>query len=140
MSGGLSVGALEALADAWSKFLGAIRLTGRVLHPLPGLSSSPHSHPDIVSDVLGRISSVTGFAPGGVWGVVGAREVAAHQSSGNESNVSGIVVFSGVGRRLPCDRDVRQLDGSGLRQLAGQDGLLFPLPVGQPAFEVDGDY
>ena len=63
--GGLSVGALEALADDWSKFLGAIHLAGRVSHPLPGLSSSPLSHPDIVSDLPGRISSATGLAPGG---------------------------------------------------------------------------
>ena len=60
----MSVGALEALADTWSKFLVAICLTGRVPHPLPGLSSSPLSHPDIVSDVPDRISWVTGFASG----------------------------------------------------------------------------
>ena len=60
----LSVGALEALADNWSRFLGAVRLAGWLSHPLPGLSSSPLSLPDIVSNVPGRISSVTGLAPG----------------------------------------------------------------------------
>ena len=49
--GRMSVGALEAPADNWSRFLGAVRLAGRISHPLPGLSSSPLSHPDIVSDV-----------------------------------------------------------------------------------------
>ena len=60
----MSISALEALAVNWSKFLGAIRLAGRLSHPLPGLSSSPLSHPDIVSDAPGRIS-VTGLAPAG---------------------------------------------------------------------------
>ena len=67
---GLSVSALEALADSWSRFLGAVRLAGRVSHPLPGFSSSPLSHPDIVSDIPGWISSITGLAPGGCEDVV----------------------------------------------------------------------
>ena len=66
----MSVGALEALAGNWSEFLGTLRLAGRLSHPLPGLSSSPLSHTDIVSDVPGRISSVTGVAPGGQEDVV----------------------------------------------------------------------
>ena len=70
--------------------------------------------------------------------MVRAGEIAEHQSSGNEGNVSGIAVFSGVGRRSPCDRDVQQLDGGGLRQQAGRDGLPFPLLVGQLASEMDG--
>ena len=92
--------------------------------------------------VLGHVSVGVGRTPprsDGVRGVVGTREVAAHQSSGNEGNVSGIAVFSGVGHRSPCDRVVQQLDGSGLRQQAGRDGLPFPFPVGQPASEVGGD-
>ena len=74
-----------------------------------------------------------------VWGVVGVGEVAAHQSSQNEGSVSGIAIISGVGRRSPCDSDVWQLDSCGLRQQAGRDGLLFPLLVGQPSCEVDGE-
>ena len=74
-----------------------------------------------------------------VRGVFGAGEVAAHQSSRNEGIVSGIAVISRVGHRSPCDRNVRQLDGGGLRQQAGWDGLPFPLLVGQPASEVDGE-
>ena len=50
-----------------------------------------------------------------------------------------VAVISGVGRWLMCDRDVRQLDGDGLRQQAGRDGFLFPFLVGQPASEVGGE-
>ena len=60
----MSVGALEALADNWSRFLGAICPAGWIPHPLPGFSSSPLSHPDVVSDISGRISLITGLAPG----------------------------------------------------------------------------
>ena len=62
---GLPVRALEALASYWSRVLGAVCPEGRMPHPLQGLSSSLHSHPDIVSNMSGRISSVTGLAPGG---------------------------------------------------------------------------
>ena len=62
---GVSVGALEALAHNWNRFLSAICPAGRIPHPLPGLYSSPLSHPDIASDASGRISSITGLAPGG---------------------------------------------------------------------------
>ena len=71
-------------------------------------------------------------------GVVGA-DVASHQSFRNEGDVSGIAVISGGGRRSSCDRYVRQLDGCGLCQQAGQNGVLFPLLVGrQSPSEVDG--
>ena len=79
--------------------------------------------------VLGRVSVGVGrtlLRPGNVRGVVRAGEVAAHQSSRNEGIVSGIAVISGVGRRSPGDRDVRQLDGCGLHQQAGRDGFPFP--------------
>ena len=58
-------GCLEVLAVNWSEFLGAICLVGQLSHPLPRLSSSPLSHPDIISDVPDKISSVTGLVPGG---------------------------------------------------------------------------
>ena len=53
-----------ALAGYWGRVLGTVRLLGRVLHPLPGLSSSPRSNPVIVPDAPVRISSITGFGPG----------------------------------------------------------------------------
>ena len=60
----MSVSALEALADNWSRILGGVCPEGRIPHPLQGFHSSPRSHPDIVSDLSDRIS-VTGLAPGG---------------------------------------------------------------------------
>ena len=51
-----------------------------------------------------------------VRGVVGEGEVVTHQSSRDEGNVSGIAIISGGGHRSSRDRDVRQLDGCGLRQ------------------------
>ena len=59
--GGLFFSALELLIDNWSRFLGAVCLARRISHPLPGLSSSPLLHPDIVSAVPDR---VTGLVPG----------------------------------------------------------------------------
>ena len=56
----LPVSALEALAGSWSRILGAVRPEGRMPHPLQGFSS-PCSHPDIISDISGRISSVSGL-------------------------------------------------------------------------------
>ena len=61
----MPVSTLEALADNWSRFLGAVRLAGWIWHPLTGLSSSLLSHHNIVSDAPDRISSITGLAPGG---------------------------------------------------------------------------
>ena len=46
------------------------------MHPHPGFSSSPRPHPGVVSDLLGRVSSVTGSAPRGrddVQGCLGVR-------------------------------------------------------------------
>ena len=71
--------------------------------------------------------------------MVGGGEVAAHQSSRNEGDVSGIAIISGGGRRSSCDLDVRQLDGYGVRQQAGRDGLPLPLLIGESASEVDGE-
>ena len=55
---------VSALAGYWSRVLGTVRSAGQVSHPLPGLSASLRSHPDIVSDVSVRIASVTGSGPG----------------------------------------------------------------------------
>ena len=60
--GGLPGSALEAVAGNRSGVLGGDRSLGRLLCPLPGFSSSPISHPGIVSDVPGRLSSVSSLA------------------------------------------------------------------------------
>ena len=70
------------------------------------------------SPVLGRVSVGVGSTPPRsfrVRGVVGGGEVVTHQPLRDEGNVSSIAVISGGGRRLSGDRDVRQLDGCGLR-------------------------
>ena len=89
--------------------------------------------------VFGRISVGVGHTPRlcRVRGVVRAGEVVAHQSSRNEGNVFGIAVISGDGHWSSCDRNVRQLDGCGLRQQAGRDGVSLPLLVGQLPSELD---
>ena len=71
--------------------------------------------------------------------MVGAGEVATHQSSRDEGSVFGIAVISGGGHQSSLDRDVRQLDGCGLRQQAGWDSVPLPLLVGQSPSEVEGE-
>ena len=54
--------ALEAVAGNRSRDLGGDHSPGRLPCSLPGLSSSPFSHPGIVSDVPGRLSSGSSLA------------------------------------------------------------------------------
>ena len=54
--------ALETVAGDRSRVLGGDCSSGRLPGSLPGLSSSPFSHPGIVSDVLGRLSSGSSLA------------------------------------------------------------------------------
>ena len=61
----MPVPALEAVAGDWSKDLGGDRSSGRLPHPVHGLSSSPSSHTGIVSDVPGRLSSGSSLAARG---------------------------------------------------------------------------
>ena len=53
------------MAGNWSRDLGGDRSPGRLSCPLQGLSSSPISHPCIVSDVPGRLSSGSSLAARG---------------------------------------------------------------------------
>ena len=57
--------ALEAVAGDRSGVLGSDRSPGRLPCSLHGLSSSPFSHPGIVSDVPGRLSSGSSLAARG---------------------------------------------------------------------------
>ena len=54
--------ALEAVAGDRSRVLGGDHSPGRLPGSLPGLYSSPFSHPGIVSDVPGRLSSGSSLA------------------------------------------------------------------------------
>ena len=53
------------MAGNRSEVLGGDRSPGWLSCPLPGLSSSPVSHPGIVSDVLGRLSSCSSLSARG---------------------------------------------------------------------------
>ena len=72
--------------------------------------------------VFGRVFVGVGCSPPRskrVRGVVRPGEVVAHQSSRNEGPLSGSSGFSRRCSRSPCDRDVRQLHGCGVRQQTG---------------------
>ena len=72
--------------------------------------------------VFGRVFVGLGCSPPRskrVRGVVRPGEVVAHQSSRNEGPLPGPSGFSGGCSRSPCDRDVRQLHGCGVRQQTG---------------------
>ena len=64
-SWGVPGSALEAVAGSRSRVLGGVRSPGRLPCSLPGLSSSPISHPGIVSDVPGRLSLGSSLAARG---------------------------------------------------------------------------
>ena len=67
-------------------------------------------------------------------------EVVAHQSSRNEGPLSGSSGVSRRGQRSPCDRDVRQLHGCGVRQQTGGHGFPGPMFVDQPPSKMDGEF
>ena len=73
-----------------------------------------------------------------VRGVVRPGEVVAHQSSRNEGPVPGPSSLSRRCSRSPCDRDVRQLHGCGVRQQTGGHGVEASVFVDQPPSEMDG--
>ena len=76
--------------------------------------------------VFGRVFVGLGCSPPRskrVRGVVRPGEVVAHQSSRNEGPLPGSSGFSRRCSRSPCDRDVRQLHGCGVRQQTGGHGV-----------------
>ena len=93
--------------------------------------------------VFGRVFVGVGCSPPRskrVRGVVRPGEVVAHQSSRNEGPLSGSSGFSRRCSRSPCDRDVRQLHGCGVRQQTGGHGVQVPVFVDQPPSEMDGEF
>ena len=92
--------------------------------------------------VFGRVFVGMGCSPPRskrVRGVV-RPEVVAHQSSRNEGPLSGSSGFSRRCSRSPCDCDVRQLHGCGVRQQTGGHGFQVPVFVDQPPSEMDGEF
>ena len=91
--------------------------------------------------VFGRVFVGLGCSPPRskrVRGVVRPGEVVAHQSSRNEGHVLGPSSLSRSCLRSPCDRDVRQLHGCGVRQQTGGHGVEASVFVDQPPSEMDG--
>ena len=95
------------------------------------------------SPVFGRVFVGVGRSPSRskrVRGVVRPGKVAAHQSSRNEGPVPGSSGISGRCHRSPCDSDVRQLDGSGVRQQTRGHGFPGPVFADQPPSEMDREF
>ena len=95
------------------------------------------------SPVFGRVFVGVGCSPPRskrVRGVVRPGKVAAHQSSRNEGPVPGSSGISRRCQRSPCDRDVRQLHGCGVRQQTGGHGFPGPVFVDQPPSEMNGEF
>ena len=93
--------------------------------------------------VFGRVFVGVGCSPPRskrVRGVVRPGEVVARQPSRNEGPLSGSSGFSRSCSRPPCDRDVRQLHGCGVRQQTGGHGVQVPMFVDQPPSEMDGEF
>ena len=91
--------------------------------------------------VFGRVFVGLGCSPPRskrVRGVVRPGEVVAHQSSRNEGPFPGPSGFSRRCSWSPCDRDVRQLHGCGVRQQTGGHGVEASVFVDQPPSEMDG--
>ena len=91
--------------------------------------------------VFGRVFVGVGCSPPRskrVRGVVRPGEVVAHQSSRNEGPLPGPSSLSRSCSRSPCDRDVRQLHGCGVRQQTGRHGVQASMFVDQPPSEMDG--
>ena len=91
--------------------------------------------------VFGRVFVGLGCSPPRskrVRGVVRPGEVVAHQSSRNEGPVPGPSSLSRDCLRSPCDRNVRQLHGCGVRQQTGGHGVGASVFVDQPPSEMGG--
>ena len=91
--------------------------------------------------VFGRVFVGLGCSPPRskrVRGVVRPGEVVAHQSSRNEGPVPGPSSLSRDCLRSPCDRNVRQLHGCGVRQQTGGHGVEASVFVDQPPSEMGG--
>ena len=87
------------MAGNWSRDLGGDRSPGRLSCALQGLSSSPISHPGIVSDIPGRLSSGSSLAARG-------RGDACQRSLRNRPRSGSRLLQS----PLPCGESVWRLE------------------------------
>ena len=101
----MPVSALEAVAGNWSRDLDGDRPSGRLPRPVHGLSSSPSSHTGIVSDVPGRLSSVSSLAARGR-GDACQRSLTNRPRSGSRLLQSPLPGGEGDWRLEACDRSL----------------------------------
>ena len=93
------------MAGNRSRVLGGDRSPGRLPCSLPGLSSSPFSHPGIVSDVPGRLSSGSSLVARGQ-GDACQRSLRNRPRSGSRLLQSPFPCGEGLWRLETCDRSL----------------------------------
>ena len=96
---------LEAVAGNRSRVLGRVRSQGRISCSIPGLSSYHLSHPGIVSDVPGRLTSGSGLAARGR-GDACQRSLGNRPRSGSWLLQSSLPGGEGVWGLASCNRSL----------------------------------
>ena len=78
--------------------------------------------------------------PKGVREVVRRGKDVAHQSSRDEGSLARTAIFSEDSHRPSSDGNVRQLDGSSVRQQARRNAFSFHVRADQPPSQMDGEH
>ena len=95
------------------------------------------------SSVHGRLLCGMGRSPArpkGVREVVGGGANVAHQSSRDEGSLARTAIVSEDSHRPSSDGNVRQLDGSSVRQQARRNAFSFHVRADQPPSQMDGEH
>ena len=95
------------------------------------------------SSVHGRLLCGLGRSPArpkGVREVVRRGKEVAHQSSRDEGSLARTAVFSEDSHRPSSDGNVRQLDGSSIRQQARRNAFSFHVRADQSPSQMDGEH
>ena len=95
------------------------------------------------SSVNGRLLCGMGCSPArpkGVREVVRRGKDVAHQSSRDEGSLARTAIFSEDSHRPSSDGNVRQLDGSSVRQQARRNAFSFHVRADQPPSQMDGEH
>ena len=95
------------------------------------------------SSVHGRLLCGLGLSPAqpkGVREVVRRGKDVAHQSSRDEGSLARTAIFSEDSHRPSSDGNVRQLDGSSVRQQARRNAFLFHVRADQSPSQMDGEH